>query len=202
MEHLAICLFGDNERPKEVNPPEGSEEASAPLAAAILDDRSINIDALLAQVVQQQLAAGRRVQGCLMIRPPREPGRCATMVLVDIDTSERYLVSQPMGEGSKACRADTQGFALASRIFRTALQRSPDLVVSNRFGDLEVRGGGFSAELLELMSAGIPLLTTVSERNAQAWRDFTGGAPLLPADLAIVSAWLEQVLVAAAEGAV
>jgi len=163
-------------------------------AAAILDDRRLDIDALLAQVVQQQRAAGRRVRGCLMDRPAREPGGCATMVLVDIDTSERYLVSQPMGQDSKACRADTQGFARASQIFRMALLQSPDLVVSNRFGDLEVRGGGFSAELLELMSAGIPVLTTVAPRNTQAWRDFTGGAPLLPADPLAVAAWIAQAL--------
>jgi len=114
------------------------------------------------------------------------------MVLVDIHTAEAYLVSQPMGENSKACRADTQGFARASRIFRQALEVSPDLVVSNRFGDLEVRGGGFSEELLELMSREIPFLTTVSERNMQAWLAFTGGATLLPADPEVVAAWVAE----------
>lgn len=167
---------------------------ASPLAAAILDDGSVDIDAFLAGVVRGQLAAGRRVRGCLMNRPPREPGCSATMVLVDIDTSEHYLVSQPMGADSKACRADTQGFARASRIFRKALEESPDLVVSNRFGDLEVRGGGFAAELLELMSSEIPFVTTVAERNVQAWQEFTGGATLLPTDPAVVAAWVEQAL--------
>lgn len=129
-----------------------------------------------------------------MNRLSREPGCSATMVLVDIDTSERYLVSQPMGTASKACRADPQGFARASRIFRIALEQSPDLVVSNRFGDLEVRGGGFSAELLDLMSAEVPLLTTVAEKNAQAWQEFTGAAPLLPADPVMVAAWVDRAL--------
>ena len=177
-----------------MNDMQNDREVASPLAAAILDDRSIDIDAFLARVVQQQLAAGRRVFGCLMSRPPREPGCSATMVLVDIDTSERYLVSQPMGANSKACRADTQGFARASQIFRTALEQSPDLVVSNRFGELEVRGGGFSAELLDLMSAEIPLLTTVATKNTRAWQEFSGGAPLLPADPVAVAAWVEQAL--------
>lgn len=171
-------------------------ESDMPFAAAVVDDRSLHIDSFLAAVVDCQLKAGRRVRGCLMQRPPREPGCSATMVLVDIATSERYLVSQPMGANSKACRADTQGFARASQIFRSALGEAPDLVVSNRFGDLEVRGGGFSAELLELMSADIPVLTTVGERNAQAWKDFTGGAALLPADPAVVAAWVERAMAA------
>lgn len=177
-----------------MNEAQCDDATALPLAAAILDDRSIDIDAFLAQVVREQLAAGRRVRGCLMNRPPREPGCSATMVLVDIDTSERYLVSQPMGAESKACRADTRGFARASRIFRRALGESPDLVVSNRFGDLEVRGGGFSAELLELMSSEIPFLTTVAERNVQAWQEFTGGAALLPTNPVAVAAWVERAL--------
>ena len=164
------------------------------LAAAIVDDRSVAIDTFLADVARRQIAAGRRVRGCLMERPPREPGCAATMVLVDIATGERYLVSQPMGANSRACRADTQGFARASQIFRRAAGQSPDLVISNRFGDLEVRGGGFSAELLELMSLGIPLLTSVAERNVGAWLEFTGGARLLAPDAVQVSAWLERTL--------
>jgi hypothetical protein len=102
-------------------------ELACPLAAAIVDDRSLDIDAFLADIVRRQLAAGRRVRGCLMNRPPRESGCAATMVLTDIDTSETYLVSQPMGANSKACRADTQGFARASQIFRRAVghPRSP-----------------------------------------------------------------------------
>lgn len=175
-----------------MNPMHNESEISFPLAAAIVDDRSLDIDAFLAEVARGQLAAGRRVRGCLMDRPPREAGCAATMVLVDIDTSERYLVSQPMGADSKACRADPQGFARASQILRRALDGSPDLVVSNRFGDLELRGGGFSQELLELMSREIPLLTTVGQRNVQAWLDFTGGAALLSADPAAVAAWVEQ----------
>lgn len=167
-------------------------EIAFPLAAAIVDDGSLDINAFLAEIVRRELAAGRRVRGCLMNRPAREAGCAATMVLVDIDTSETYLVSQPMGTASKACRADTQGFARASQIFRTALEQSPDLVISNRFGDLELRGGGFSQELLELMSREIPFLTTVAQRNVHAWQDFTGAAALLPADAVAVAAWVEQ----------
>lgn len=166
-----------------------------PLAAAIVDDGGTTaMDGFLTQLVRHQQALGRRVQGCVMHRPGRTEGCAATMWLVDVHTGEQYLVSQPMGSGSKGCRADPQGFARASRIFRTALTASPDLVVCNRFGDLEAGGTGFRAELLEILALGLPLLTTVAERNIEAWRAFTGGAPVLPPEPAAVHAWVSQAL--------
>ncbi len=162
------------------------------LAAAIVDDRSVDMDGFLAQRVREQQALGLRVRGLLMRRPPRQAGCASTMHLVDIASGEDYLVSQPMGTASTSCRADPQGFARASRVLRDALAEAPDLIVSNRFGDLEIQRGGFVAELLEAMARGIPLLTTVAQRNAQAWQACTGGSVLLPADPAEVSAWIAR----------
>lgn len=163
----------------------------APLAAAIVGDGA-DVDALLATVARDGQRSGRRVHGLLMTRVG---GGCAgDMVLVDIASGERYPVSQPLGPGSTACRADPQGFARASRVLREALDQSPDLVVCNRFGGLEAEGGGFAAELLALMAQGVPLLTSVAQRNREAWLRFSGGAPLLPADAAAVAAWVERAL--------
>lgn len=174
--------------PTELDPP----QPSSALHAAIVDDRSLNMDSFLAEVVREQQALGRSVRGLLMRRPPRQAGCSPTMVLVDIATGDEYLVSQPMGTASRSCRADPQGFARASGVLRAALGQAPDLVVSNRFGDLEVQRGGFSTELLDLMAQGTPLLTTVALRNVAAWQEFTGGGTLLPPDHGQVSHWIAQ----------
>ncbi|MBL8289004.1 MAG: DUF2478 domain-containing protein [Rubrivivax sp.] len=163
-------------------------------AAAIVDDGSHGVDALLAALVARLRAGGVRVRGLLMTRPAAERGCAATMVLVDIDTQEDYLVSQPLGRNSTSCRADPQGFARASGVLRRAADEAPDLVVVNRFGGLEVEGKGFRAELLELMTRDVPLLTTVGARHVPDWQQFSGGATLLPADGAAVDAWLRTVL--------
>ncbi len=169
-----------------------------PGVAAILDEGQPGVDSLLAAIARAQRQAGRRVLGLLMTHPEGEASCASPMVLVDIDTLDEYLVSQPMGSGSTSCRADPQGFARASRVLRQALEQAPDLVISNRFGGLEAEGGGFAAELLEVMSRGVPLLTVVATRHRAAWERFTGGAQVLPARDDAIEAWLQSALAPAA----
>lgn len=160
-------------------------------AAAIEDDGTCDVDALLAGVAESQRRAGRRVRGLLMTYPEGS-GSCASpMVLVDLHDGDEYLVSQPLGRDSEACRADPQGFARASVVLRRALDEAPDLVISNRFGGLEAEGAGFRNELLEILAQGLPLLTVVASRHLAAWQRFTGGATVLPARTEAVAAWLE-----------
>jgi hypothetical protein len=171
-----------------------ANEAGAVAAAAILDDGTVDVDALFASIVQQQRQAGRRVRGLVMTHPDGEAGCAGAMVLVDVETHEEYLVSQSLGSGSSSCRADTQGFARASQVLRDALHAGPELVVCNRFGGLEAEGGGFAAELLELMAQGVPLLTVVAARHVDAWERFTGAACVLPAQASAVAAWIDRTL--------
>lgn len=160
-------------------------------AAAIVYDAGDEVDALLAEVVQAQRQAGRRVRGLLMARSVPGPGCAAETVMVDIASGERYLVSQPLGRDSTACRADPQGFARAGGVLRAAAGDAPELVVVNRFGKLEAEGGGLRAELLEILSRDIPLLTSVSRGLADEWQRFTGGASqLLAPTRAAVDGWL------------
>lgn len=169
-----------------------TEEHGLLRAAAIEDDGSSDVDALLADIAAAQQRAGRRVRGVVMTRLPDRRDCAAPMVLVDVDTRQTYLVSQALGRDSTACRADPQGFARASEVLRRAVQQEPDLVVSNRFGGLEAEGGGFRAELLEILASGLPLLTVVASRHVQAWLEFTGGADVLAARAERVAAWIDR----------
>ena len=182
--------------------PAAASESGEPKVAAILHDGGANVDALLADVAQEQRRLGRTVRGLLMTYPEGAATDCtAPMVLVDIASGRRYGVSQSLGSGSASCRADTQGFARASEVLREALRSPPELVIVNRFGALEAEGGGFCAELLELMAGGVPLLTAVATRHLEAWQRFTGGATVLAAQPAAVREWLDHVLAPAASAA-
>jgi Protein of unknown function (DUF2478) len=79
-------------------------------------------------------------------------------------------------------------------VLREALEKSPELIVCNRFGRLESEGAGFSAELLEIMSRDVPFLTAVSKYHVDDWQRFTGGATLLPPQREAIDAWLERTL--------
>ena len=177
-----------------------AENSAPPLpavlpAVALLHDRSCDTDALLLEVARDLQARGLRVRGLCMTYPDRRSGEgCAgSMVLVDLNTGEEYLVSQPLGRDSKACRGDPQGFARASQVLRQALEEQPDLVVCNRYCETEADGRGFGAELLELLAAGYPLLTAVNPRYQDAWQRFTGGAAVLQARREVIDIWLASV---------
>ena len=173
-------------------------EADGVAAAAILDTGETDVDQLLLQVSHTLKAAGTTLRGLLMTWPGGKHSCASEMVLVDLHRADTYLVSQPLGAGSDACRADPQGFARASQVLREALQAQPDLVISNRFGGLEAEGGGFAAELLELMAAGVPVLTAVAPRHLAAWQAFTGGTTILEAEATGVLAWVRHALAARA----
>ncbi|MBU6260264.1 MAG: DUF2478 domain-containing protein [Burkholderiales bacterium] len=164
-----------------------------PAVAAIHNDGSCDLDALLAEFAATQRGAGRRVLGLLMRQRERHGDCRAEMVLTDIDKGDDYLVSQAMGSGSQSCAADPQGFARASRVLRDALAADPDLVICNRYGALEAEGGGFADELLALLAQGVPVLTAVSTRNLEAWRRFVGSAPLLPPQPQAWGEWFDAV---------
>jgi nucleoside-triphosphatase THEP1 len=163
-------------------------------AAAIAHDGTHNVDQLLLRMAHQQREAGRRVRGLTMSYPDGRDSCHGAMVLVDLDTGTEYSVSQPLGRESTGCRADPQGFARASEVLRRALSEGADLVIVNRFGKLEAEGGGFRAELLDIISSDLPLLTAVSANHLAAWNDFTGGATVLPPDEDAVLAWLDACL--------
>lgn len=163
-------------------------------AAAIEDDGTCDVDALLADVAVRLQQAGRRVRGLLMTYPEGRDSCACSMVLQDLHTRQTYLVSQPLGSGASGCRADTQGFARASEVLRRAESEAPDLVISNRFGGLEAAGGGFRQEVLALLSSDVPVLTAVGTRYLGAWADFTGGATVLPARAEAIDAWLSRTL--------
>lgn len=162
-------------------------------AAAILDDGSADVDELLAAAVDRHRKLGRQVRGLLMTFPEGRAGCVQPMVMVDVATGQTYTVSQDLGSGATGCRADLQGFARASRVLHMALDDA-ELVVCNRFGNLEADGKGFAAELLALLAAGIPLLTAVASRHRERWLEFSGGAALLPAEPQAIEAWLAALL--------
>jgi len=140
--------------------------------AAVVYSDSGSADGPMLEFAQQLQSRGLVVRGLLAV--PTTEG-CAARSLIDLEDDTRYPIGQDLGAGSRACSLDADALLGAGIVLRRVLEDAADLVVVNRYGALEAEGGGFSGEMLELMSRGYPLLTAVSRVNLDAWRRFTGG---------------------------
>ena len=161
--------------------------------AAIVHQGKGQADATLLEFVQQLQAQGHTVRG-LLPGPQADPSDCTTRTVRDIATGTLYPISQNLGKASQACCLDTSALVRCAVVLRNALEQGADLVVINRFGILEADGQGFSAEFLELISSGQPVLTVVSLPYLDAWREFTGGlATELPLNVQALHDWFNSI---------
>ena len=170
------------------------EDKEHTAVAAIIHGANDTADSLLAEFARHLRGQGWRVQG--VVKEDMAPRKNCTreMVLVDLDDDTRYLISQDLGPAAISCRVDPRGVAAASISLRRGLAEEADLVVANRFGELEAKGGGFAAEMLELMANGVPLLTVVVEKFLPDWRRFTGSsAAELPPQRDALDAWFASI---------
>lgn len=162
--------------------------------AAIVHRGAADVDLLLADFAGSLKERGWRVRGVVQLNSECTEACARSMVLHDLDGLEHFHISQNLGPGSVSCCVDAGGVAAACVVLRRALAEGADLVVVNRFGELEAAGGGFAAEMLALMAEGIPLITIVSERHLEAWQKFSGGAALrLPPSREALEAWFAGV---------
>lgn len=172
-----------------------SDDASGGVkAAAVIRPQGAGVTDCLEGFTRILQGQGYVVRG-LIQRNGSEDSPCGcTMMLVDIDTSEHYQISQNLGPESTCCHVDTSGFAEASQVLRRAMAMDTDLIVVNKFGKLEAQGLGLADEMMAIMAQGIPLITTVETPSLDIWREFTGGlADELPANCGGLMRWWENI---------
>lgn len=147
-------------------------------------------DDLLASILAECQQQGWRVRG-LVTQQGKDPHGVLPMMLRDLDTGETFVISQYLGRDSRGCNLDMGGLADAGKVLRHALDQQPDLVFVNRFGYGETQGRGLSQEFSQLISAGIPVLTIVSEKYLEGWHAFSAGlAQTLPLEREAIEHWL------------
>lgn len=165
---------------------------SAKRIAALVASAGQAPDPLVRDFVGTLKADGIRVRGLLQQLCEGDAG--CKFSLVDIDTGRRYPISQNLGSASMSCMLDPGGLADATAVMRTIAAEGADLVIFNRFSGLEAEGEGFAAEMLDLMSRDLPVLTIVRDIHLAAWRRFTGGlACELPADAGALRDWFATI---------
>ncbi len=161
--------------------------------AAVIHSGHGEGDGLLAAILTQCQQQGWRVRG-LVTHQGKDPQGLIPMQLRDLHSGQTFLVSQSLGRNSRGCSLDMAGLIKAGKVLRNALIEQPDLVFVNRFGYAEAQGRGLSQELAQLISAGIPLLTLVSEKYLDDWHAFSAGlAQTLALERNAIEQWLTTI---------
>ena len=156
--------------------------------AAVVPDATANSDETVAGFAIAQINRGWRISG--LVQEVYQTHRSKQIRLIALDDGHIYPISQFLGTHSVSCRIDLGGIAEASVAMRRISATGADLAIFNRFSSLEAHGCGFAAEMLDLMSQRIPVLTIVPAQHLPAWRRFTGHQAVeLPPDRHALEAW-------------
>ena len=92
------------------------------------------------------------------------------------------------------CHLDGVGAVAAAAAVQHDIADGCDLVLLNKFGQLEAVGDGLTGAFRAAVATHIPLLTSVSPIHDQAWRQFADRQyAILPADLAAIDLWRRTV---------
>jgi hypothetical protein len=136
------------------------------------------------------LGAGVRLAG--VIEEPEAPteGPCHAGDLKSLADGRFYRMMQEASPEADGCRLDTDGVAAAGADVRGHIAGGCDLVVLNKFGKVEVEGGGLAPAFAAALEGGRPLLTSVAPRFTDAFDRLAGPRyVLLPAEAAAIEDW-------------
>ena len=161
--------------------------------AAIIYPQAHAIDGLLRSVTDHLAASGWRIGGVIQSR--QNDDGCASMLLEDIKSGKKRSISQNLGTLSISCKLDSSVMADFAGELERQIDAGLDLMIINRFGKLELDGGGLRSVIERAIIAETPVLTGVRDINSEAWSRFHGGLGVsLPPDEAAIIAWAESLL--------
>lgn len=164
-----------------------------PLAVIVFDGDGNEAMQVLWDAVEELQKRGLKVDG--LLHKKDEEGAFIGEVISSISDNREYTILVDRGEGASGCRLDSIALTESSAVLRDALDQGVDVLVINKFGIAETEGRGLAAEITRAASEGVPVLATVDNKYADAWRSYSGdlGIELFPM-LEEVTAWVEAQL--------
>ncbi len=176
----------------EATDPKGRDTSDEPVSrlAAILFERDEAPDEALIAFVDGAMACGARIAGLVQERADDDLCDLHDVSVRDLMSGEILPIMQDLGAGATGCSVDPAAIAEAARLLDRALATNPDLLVINRFGRLELEGGGMLAEIGRAFAEGLTMIVCVPGRYRDAWNAFAAGLDVqLPAKREAIEAW-------------
>jgi nucleoside-triphosphatase THEP1 len=151
-------------------------------------------DRLLWEFADRLQARGLHLAGVVQTNSDRPGSHHCDMDVRVLPGGPVIRINQVLGEESRGCRLNPAALEEAVALVETALERSPDLLIINKFGKHEAEGRGFRPLIAEALARDIPVLLGVNSLNQDAFEDFSGGyAEEINADAISLAAWFSNV---------
>jgi nucleoside-triphosphatase THEP1 len=138
--------------------------------------------------------AGVVVAGIVPYQPhSRDLAEGCDMEVEDLASRIILQLSEDREIRTEGCRLDPAALHEAAALISASFRKSPQLVILNKFGRMEVEGEGLRDVICDAVELGIPVVVGVPERHIEPWRTFTNGlAEEAAIDSPCVSQWLLQ----------
>jgi nucleoside-triphosphatase THEP1 len=147
-------------------------QTTVPFAAAVYKPDTGDRMALL-KFVEKQKALNTRVGGVLQEAVFNSEGEIEGLNAIDVSTGRRIPISRP-AKNDDQCGLDVSALTETTEIIRNAIRDRLDLVVVEKFGELEQNGKGLIDEILQTIVEEIPLLISVPEAALPIWQERSG----------------------------
>lgn len=144
----------------------------APFAAAVYTPDTGDRMALL-KFVEKLKALNTRVGGVLQEALFNSEGEIVGLNAVDVATGRRIPITR-VAKNDDECGLDVSALAETASIIDSAISDRLDLVVVEKFGELEQNGKGLIDQILQTIGEGIPLLISVPEAALPVWQERSG----------------------------
>jgi nucleoside-triphosphatase THEP1 len=162
--------------------------------AALVFGRSENPDFVLSEFVSDLESSGKRVAGMLQLGRQADAHRDhaihVTLLLHKRDmTLSHRVLPQPV-----CCGLETRSLHELSDAVTADIRSGADVVIINRFGRLEVEGGGFVQAIATAAALDIPVIVAVPEGNFRSWIAYSGGMSVrLSCNRSNIESWWSSV---------
>lgn len=148
------------------------DQPTSPFAAAVYSPDTGDRMALL-KFVEQLKSQQVRVGGLLQEALYDSDGEISGLNAIDVLTDQRIPITRPL-ETDGECSFDVSALADTTAILRNAIDQRLDLVVVEKFGELEQDGKGLIDEIFQTIAADIPLLISVPSAALPLWQERSG----------------------------
>jgi Protein of unknown function (DUF2478) len=164
-------------------------EDTTKIIAVVRGASNAEIQAIF-RVLSDQWRSDVRLAGLVAENHGLADRHCQAGYLRNLTTGTRFSIFHDLGAGAAMCHLDGTGAVAAATAVQSDIAAGCDLVLLNKFGKLEAAGDGLVSAFRAAVTAGLPLLTSVSPAHDEAWRQFVGQEfTVLPADPAAIDMW-------------